>query len=146
MSTAMHEWPQRHRISVEHFYRMAEAGLFEADERVELVDGEIIDMPPHASRHAGTIDQLARLLTSSLDARAIVRQQLPLTLGEYSEPVPDIAVVHWIVDVRARQVHRYSSPAEGRYASETSSSLTRIALGAAGTEIDLSTLAIAHVD
>ena len=37
MSTAMHEWPRRHRITVDHFYRMGEAGLFDADERVELV-------------------------------------------------------------------------------------------------------------
>jgi Uma2 family endonuclease len=46
MSIAMQEWPQRHRITVEHFYRMGEAGLFAPDERVELVNGEIIDMPP----------------------------------------------------------------------------------------------------
>ena len=89
----MQGWPQRHRISVEHFYRMADAGLFDADERVELVDGEIIDMPPMGSRHATIVEQLTRLLCTALPAQIIVRSQLPLLLGEYSEPLPDVAVV-----------------------------------------------------
>jgi Uma2 family endonuclease len=93
MSTLMHEQlPRRHRISVEHFYRMAEAGLFAEDERVELIDGEIIDVPPMGHAHAGVLDYLAKLLMSSLQARGIVRQQLPLRLGEDSEPLPDIVV------------------------------------------------------
>lgn len=52
----MHELPQRHRITVEHFYRMAEAGLFAEDGHVELIDGEVIDVPPMGHRHAGTLD------------------------------------------------------------------------------------------
>jgi Uma2 family endonuclease len=93
MSTAMQEWPRRHRITVEHFYRMAGAGLFEPEERVELINGEIIDMPPMGSRHASTVQQLAADLTMALGARAILRQQLPLRLSDDSEPMPDIAVV-----------------------------------------------------
>ena len=93
MSTAMHEWPRRHRITVEHFYRMAEVGLFEDDARVELVNGEIIDVPPMGSLHAGTLHRVASALSMALGARAMVRQQLPLRLNEDSEPLPDIAVV-----------------------------------------------------
>src|SRR5512134_774981 len=92
MSTAMHEWPRRHRITVEHFYRMGEAGLFGANERVELINGEIIDVPPMGSRHAGSLEQLASALAAAVATRAIVRQQLPLRLGEDSEPQPDIVV------------------------------------------------------
>lgn len=88
----MHELPRRHRITVEHFYRMAEAGLFAEDERVELVDGEIIDVPPMGHRHAGVVAYLAKLLMDCLADRAIVRQQLPIRLGDDSEPLPDIAV------------------------------------------------------
>ena len=88
----MQELPRRHRITVEHFYRMAEAGLFAGDERVELIEGEIIDVPPMGHAHAGVLDHLAKLLMSSVGARAIVRQQLPLRLSEDSEPLPDIAV------------------------------------------------------
>jgi Uma2 family endonuclease len=93
MSIAMQEWPRRHRISVAHYYRMAEAGLFEPDERVELIDGEIVDMPPMGIRHASAIARLADSIAAAVGARAMVRSQLPLRLGDLSEPQPDIAVV-----------------------------------------------------
>lgn len=93
MSMAMHEWPRRHRITVEHFYRMDEAGLFHPDERVELVNGEIIDVPPMGSRHAGILYRAASALSNAVGARGMVRQQLPLRLNEDSEPLPDIALV-----------------------------------------------------
>jgi Uma2 family endonuclease len=92
MSTLMHELPQRHRITVEHFYRMAEVGLFGEDERVELIEGEIVDVPPMGHHHAGVVEYLAKLLDTSVGSLAVVRQQLPLRLGEYSEPLPDIVV------------------------------------------------------
>lgn len=88
----MHELPRRHRITVEHFYRMAEAGLFAEDERVELIEGEIIDVPPMGHSHAAVAGYLVEILMSTLGARAIVRSQLPLRLGERSEPLPDIVV------------------------------------------------------
>ena len=93
MNIAMHEWPRRHRISVEHYYRMAEAGLFAPDERVELIDGEIVDMPPMGTRHAGKLSRLAAIVSAAVGDRGIVRVRLPLRLGEDSEPQPDIAVV-----------------------------------------------------
>jgi Uma2 family endonuclease len=72
---------------------MAEAGLFDEKARVELVNGEIIDVPPMGSRHAGTLYRLANALATALETRAVVRQQLPLRLSEDSEPLPDVAVV-----------------------------------------------------
>lgn len=93
MSMVMQEWPRRHRITVEHYYRMAEAGLFAGDERVELINGEIIDVPPMGSRHAGRSTRLADLLSTAVAGRALVRQQMPIDLGRDSEPQPDIAVV-----------------------------------------------------
>jgi Uma2 family endonuclease len=98
----MREWPRRHRISVDHFYRMADAGLFAENGRVELIDGEIVDMPPMGSRHAGTLSQLAGLLTECCGADALIRQQLPLRLGDHSEPLPDIAVVRRRADYYKR--------------------------------------------
>ena len=99
MSTAMHEWPRRHRITVDHFYRMAEAGLFDAEERVELVNGEIIDVPPMGVPHAGVLDYLAKLLMRTVEPQAIVRSQLPLRLGEYSEPLPDLVIAKHRADL-----------------------------------------------
>ena len=88
MSIAMQEWPRRHRITVEHYYRMAEAGLFAEDARVELIDGEIIDMPPMGSRHAGRLERFGALLSAAVAGRALVRQQLPIRLSNDSEPQP----------------------------------------------------------
>jgi Uma2 family endonuclease len=93
MSIAMQEWPRRHRISVEQFYGMATAGLLAPDERMELIEGEIIDMAPIGTRHASCAEHLATALITALGARAIVRSQLPVRLSADSEPQPDIAVV-----------------------------------------------------
>jgi Uma2 family endonuclease len=93
MSSAMHEWPRRHRITVENYHRMAEVGVFARDERVELINGEIIDMPPIGSRHAGTAAQLAELLTAAVGHRAMVRTQWPVRLNDDTEVQPDISVV-----------------------------------------------------
>jgi Uma2 family endonuclease len=58
-----------------------------------LINGEIIDMPPIGSRHAGTAAQLADLLTDALDNRAMVRTQWPVRLNDDTEVQPDISVV-----------------------------------------------------
>ena len=89
----MQEWPQRHRITVDRYHLMAEAGVFEHDARVELIEGEIIDMPPIGSRHAGKASRLADFLTAAIGGRAIVRTQWPVRLSEHSEVQPDLAVV-----------------------------------------------------
>src|SRR5690349_24566351 len=93
MSVAMDEFPRRHRITVEEYYRMAEVGLLAPDARVELIDGEIIDMSPIGNPHISTVDRLLELLFFALNKRAIVRCQAPLVIGQYSAPEPDIAVL-----------------------------------------------------
>lgn len=93
MSIVMQEWPRRHRITVEQYYRMAEVGLLAENEHTELIDGEIIDMPPMGSVHAGRATRIANLLSNALGSRVLVRQQMPIRLGDACEPQPDIAVV-----------------------------------------------------
>jgi Uma2 family endonuclease len=83
--------PSVHRFTRDEYYRMAEAGLF-TDERVELLDGEIITMSPQLSPHAFTVNQLLYLLITTLGATVIVRGQTPIVLDDWSEPEPDIAV------------------------------------------------------
>jgi Uma2 family endonuclease len=80
-----------HRFDRDEYHRMAELGLFEG--RVELIEGEIIDMSPQKSRHATAVRYATRTLEGALGAGFEVRPQLPLTLGPRSEPEPDIAVV-----------------------------------------------------
>ena len=91
MSRPAHVAPSPHRFTREEYHRMGEAGLF-ADERVELLDGTIVTMCPQNSPHAGTVDQLHRLLIRVVDDTIRVRAQLPIILNDWSEPEPDIAV------------------------------------------------------
>jgi len=80
-------------ISVELYHIMAERGTFAPDDRVELIDGEIIEMSPIGSRHARVVDFLNDFLARRIDANYIVRIQNPIVVGDLSEPQPDIAVV-----------------------------------------------------
>ena len=72
MSQIASQWPRRHRLSVADYYRMAEVGILPPDERTELIDGEIIDMPPPGSLHAGTVDYLLAQFRSAVGDTAIV--------------------------------------------------------------------------
>jgi Uma2 family endonuclease len=85
--------PRRHSLTVEDYYRMAEVGILGPDDRVELIDGEIIDMPPIGELHAGTVTQLRYLLQRAVGDRAIVFEQNPAILGQYSAPQPDLALL-----------------------------------------------------
>jgi len=91
MSTAT--LPRRHRFTVDEYYRMAEAGVFKANPRVELIDGEIIDMAPMGTPHAAMTNQLQDVFQAAVHGLALVRVQLPLRLGPHSEPEPDLALV-----------------------------------------------------
>ena len=86
--------PARHRLNVDAYYRMAEAGILRDPCRVELIDGEIIDMPAIGSPHAAITNRLARLFSRALrDEVALVAVQNPLRLDAYNEPEPDITLL-----------------------------------------------------
>ena len=93
MGTRMESWLPRHRITVEEYYRMAEVGLLAEDARVELIEGEIIDMAPIGSRHGAAVDRLDRLLQRSVGDRATVRVQGSIRLSASTEPQPDIVLL-----------------------------------------------------
>jgi Uma2 family endonuclease len=82
-----------HRWSVDEYHQMAQAGLLDETDRVELIEGELIDMAPIGSKHAFLVDRLAELLSSGPNAGHMVRVQNPVVLGERNEPQPDIALV-----------------------------------------------------
>jgi Uma2 family endonuclease len=93
MSVAMNDWILRHRITVDEYYRMAEVGILPPDARVELIEGEIIDMPPIGTGHGGTVMQLNELLRDAARGRAQVLVQSEIRLSDISEPQPDFALV-----------------------------------------------------
>src|SRR5688500_2770387 len=83
---------RRHRITVDEYYRMAEVGLLAPDVRVELIEGEIIDMAPIGSRHAA-VSALAQRLAELVGTRGTVGSQRPVRLDQRSEPQPDVVVL-----------------------------------------------------
>jgi Uma2 family endonuclease len=83
----------RYLFTIEQYDRMGEAGVFKEEDRIELIEGEIVYIPPIKSPHAGTVDQLANGFARHLLDRTIVRTQSPIRLGPYSEPQPDIALL-----------------------------------------------------
>lgn len=83
----------RHKLSVEDYHRMGEAGIFAPDDRVELIEGEIIDMAPIGSPHASTVSLLTKFFIRNLGETGIVFTQNPVRLPPDSEPQPDVMVL-----------------------------------------------------
>ncbi len=83
----------RRYFTVEEYHRMGEAGIFSEDDRVELIEGEILQMSPIGSRHVACVNRVHEELSSRLHGRAIVSGQNPVVLNDFSEPEPDIAVL-----------------------------------------------------
>jgi Uma2 family endonuclease len=86
--------PTRRRFDVDAYYRMAEAGVLGDPRRVELIDGEIIDMAAIGSPHAGVTNRLVRLFAAAAaDGLTLMSVQNPLRLDAYNEPEPDLMLL-----------------------------------------------------
>ena len=80
-------------FTVGNFHRMGEAGILGEDDRVELINGEILAMTPIGPKHAHCVRRLNALLTSRVGTSAIVDVQNPVVLGEHSEVQPDVVLL-----------------------------------------------------
>ena len=80
-------------FDVRDYYRMAEAGILQEGDKVELIEGEVLAMSPIGSPHSAAIDRAARALMKLSGDAAIVRIQGPVRLDDYNEPQPDIALL-----------------------------------------------------
>lgn len=128
------------RFTVDEYHRMADAGVFRPDERVELIDGEIVEMAPIGRRHANCVNNLTRLLITRLGDRAIVSPQNSIQISRRSEPQPDLTVLRrrevsykdedatvsevlllievadtWIADAAGEEIEIYRSPESGGF-------------------------------
>lgn len=83
----------RRRFTIDEYHRMGEAGVLTEDDRVELLDGEIVEMSPIGISHASCVDRLTALFSRRLAGRAIVRVQNPIILNKWSEPQPDLSLL-----------------------------------------------------
>ena len=92
---------ERYRFTAEQYHEMGEAGIFYTDDRVELIDGEIIKMNPIGDPHAGTVNRLNVELVERIGRTAIVAPQNPVRLAEHQEPEPDLAILRFRADFYA---------------------------------------------
>ncbi|HEX2740666.1 MAG TPA: Uma2 family endonuclease [Rubrobacter sp.] len=83
----------RRRFTVHDYHRMGEAGILHEDDRVELIEGEIVEMAAIGTRHFTCVNGLTRLLVRSVGDEAIVSVQNPVRLNQRTEPQPDLAVI-----------------------------------------------------
>jgi Uma2 family endonuclease len=89
-----------YKFSVEEYHRLGEAGIFEEDDRVELLNGEIILMAPLGKRHAQAVRRLIKKLERTFGDSAYVDCQNPIILDDFSEPQPDILMLDLAIDAK----------------------------------------------
>jgi Uma2 family endonuclease len=75
------------------YEKLVDLGVFNEDERIELLYGTLVSMTPQKPRHAWVLSHLPERFVTALGGRALVRVQLPLALTDDSEPEPDLALV-----------------------------------------------------
>lgn len=98
MAVARERW----RFTVDDYHRMAGAGIFAEDDRIELIDGEIVRMSPIGDRHAAAVNRGTRVFSRAVGDRALVSVQNPVNLDPYDEPQPDVALLRPRADDYAR--------------------------------------------
>jgi Uma2 family endonuclease len=94
-----------YRFTTEEYHQMGEAGILSEDKRVELINGEIVEMSPSKSLHAGVVKFLSSILNKRLGAQYIISVQDPVKIEPYSEPEPDLAIL-----VHREDFYRKSHP------------------------------------
>lgn len=92
---------KRYRFTRADYHRMAQTGILRPDVRVELIDGEIIEMNPIGRPHRSCVDRLTDIFVPHVRPRAIVRVQSSIALGQYGEPEPDLTLLRRRADFYA---------------------------------------------
>lgn len=85
--------PVRHLWTVSEFQQMGKTGFLDPKSRLELIEGELFEMAPIGSFHAGTVSILNRLFAKVVADTAIIHTQNPIIIDHHSEPQPDIALL-----------------------------------------------------
>lgn len=85
--------PHRYRLTVTDYHQLGGIGVFNENSRVELMNGELVTMPPIGEQHAGHLDLVAQHCFRGALIKAIVRVQSPIQLDDHSEPQPDLTLL-----------------------------------------------------
>lgn len=92
ISTIGTEAAGKRRFTVTEYHRMLEAGVFDDAERVELIEGEVLQMAAKSLRHVAGVRRVSKVLSSLLGAQVFISTQDPIQIGTISEPEPDVVV------------------------------------------------------
>src|SRR5262245_1730768 len=93
----------RHRFTWDEYHKMAETGILAPTQRVELIEGEIVDMTPIGHRHVACVARLNHAFVRGVGDRAVVFVQSPIRLADHSEPEPEPDVARPRADCYARR-------------------------------------------
>jgi Uma2 family endonuclease len=93
--------PLRRLFTTSEYHTMLDSGILHEEDRVELIEGEIWQMTPIGSGHVACVGRADKLLQRGLGDRATIFVQSPVHLDDFSEPEPDVAVLHFREDFYA---------------------------------------------
>ncbi|NCC34407.1 MAG: Uma2 family endonuclease [Chloroflexia bacterium] len=99
----------RRQFTVQDYHRMRDVGIFAEDDRVELLDGEVVLMSPIGPLHAAIVRRLNTILSQAAGHQFLLSVQDPIQLSDLSEPQPDLALLHYRADYYAAS---HPQPAE----------------------------------
>ena len=86
------EQKQHYHFSVDDYYAMAANGILKPDSSIELIEGEILEMPPIGSKHSHIVNLLLKKIVKQLPDKYMLGCQSPLRLSDFSEPEPDLII------------------------------------------------------
>ncbi|MEM6628762.1 MAG: Uma2 family endonuclease [Bacteroidota bacterium] len=94
---------EKRLLTVAEYHKMAEVGILDPDDRVELIKGEIIKMSPLNSPHTSPVKRITSLMYQLFGNRLTISVQDPITIEDHSEPEPDIALLAFSKDFYAER-------------------------------------------
>src|SRR5438876_10314467 len=86
--------PLKGPFTVDTYQRLGELGILGEDDRVELIDGQVVEMTPIGDRHASCVRRLINLFAPNLRDVAVLDAQNPIVLGSHDSPQPDLTLLH----------------------------------------------------
>src|SRR5947199_10634753 len=85
--------PTRFKWTVEHYHKLGDAGILDEDSRVELIEGELIEMAPIHSPHMGTVNRLTKMLVFAVGDHGVASVQNPVTTPRQPARQPDATIL-----------------------------------------------------
>ena len=91
---------RKRKFDVDEYHRLGDAGILNEDDRVELIEGELVEMAPIGGEHATVVSALTMILVRQCDPSQLVHVQNPLRLDRTSEPQPDLVLARYVRGAR----------------------------------------------